>query len=147
MNPTPRKPATLHACGRLPWSELLSLIGDAPTAWADYHGFHIGAAPTQPPPYTHLWAWQPGGQSGWLLRARIDGAHAIVGVLQIGDDRPAGLAAHTPEAVRYTKRTSHTWLGTEKRVGRLHPDVVDRGVQLYEVDGESPVTFVSLDAR
>jgi hypothetical protein len=135
--------ATLHGYGRLPWIDLLSTIDDAPAAWADYDGFHIGPAPSQPPPYTHLWAWTP----GWLLRARIDGAHAIVAILQIGDASPSGLIPRSSEQVRYTRRSSHTWPASENRVGRLGPDVADRNVDLYELGGEFPVTFISLNER
>lgn len=138
-----REAGTLHGYGRLPWTDLVSALHGTTTAWADYNGFHIGPAPQQPPPYTHLWAWS----KGWLLRARIDGAQAIVAVLQSGVETPAGLTPMMSQPVRYTPRRAHTWPGGEKRVGPLRAEVADRAVDLYEVDGESPITFVALATR
>ena len=87
-----------------------------------------------------MWAWS----SNWLLRARIDNAHTIVAVLQTGPGTPAGLTPKTQQQVSYIHRRAHTWPGTEKRVGPLTPDVADRNVDLYEVGGEFPITFISL---
>lgn len=138
--------ATLYGHGRLPWASLAAALPAATTAWADYDGFHIGACPAQAPPYTHLWAWTP----QWLLRARIDGATAIVatlgtGALDTGGAVPAGLTPVHTEQVWYVTRVAHTWPATEKRVGRLSPEVTDRQVTLYEVGGQHPITFVGMD--
>lgn len=132
--------AVLHAYGRLPWTDLLAAVDAAPAAWADYDGFHIGHCPDQPPPYTHLWAWT----ANWLLRARIDGGQAIVAVLQIGELDLKRLTPRWSQPTGYELRHSHTWAGTDKRVGRLAPHVADRSVDLYEVGGKSPITFVRL---
>jgi hypothetical protein len=139
-----RETATLHGYGRLPWSALVAALAAVPAAWADYHGFHLGQAPSQPPPYTHLWAWTP----GWLLRGRIDGAHVIAAVLQMDGTIPSGLTPRSsPQQVSYVHRLSRTWPGAEKRVGPISPDLADRAVHLYEVGGEYPVTFVRLEPR
>ncbi|GLI00902.1 hypothetical protein [Phytohabitans aurantiacus] len=138
---TDRRSATLHGYGRLPWTDLTAALSGVSTAWADYDGFHIGACPAKAPPYTHLWAWA----DGWLLRARIDGTCAIAGILETGGSAPAGLIALRSEPVRYLTRAAHTWPTTEKRVGRLSPEVAGQHVTLYEVDGEHPLTFVRLE--
>jgi hypothetical protein len=138
---TDRRSATLHGYGRLSWTALTAALRGVSTAWADYDGFHIGACPAEAPPYTHLWAWT----DGWLLRARIDGACAIAGILETGGTAPAALIALRSEPVRYLTRSAHSWPTTEKRVGQLPPEVAGRHVTLYEVDGEHPLTFVRLE--
>jgi hypothetical protein len=142
---TKHHPGTLYAYGRVLWTDLAAALGGATTGWADYHGFHIGACPVQAPPYTHLWAWT----DGWLLRARIDGADAIAGVLVIGDDPiPHGLTPVRSEPVRYSvTHTARTWLADAKRVGPLPPEVTGRTVTLYEVAGENPLTFIQMKNR
>lgn len=79
------------------------------------------------------------------MRARLDGEDAIIGVLQLGATAP-DLSATTRESwtVDYTTYQAHTWPTGEKRIGPLDAAVADRAVQLYQVAGEHPVTFVSL---
>ncbi len=132
--------ATLHAYGRIPWVGLAAVLDEATTAWADYHGFHIGHAPTEAPPYSHVWAWT----GNWLLRARIDGSHAIVAVLCMAGPPPAGLPTSVPERVHVTQRRSNTWPSETRRVGPLADTVGGRSVLLHQIDGERPVTFVEL---
>lgn len=133
----------LHFHGRATWHDLATaLLGADGAAWADYDGFHIGAPPASAPPYTHLWAWG----AGWLLRARLDGETAIVGVLRT-DTTTAGpphpdLPPVAAEPISYTVRHAHTWPAMEKRVGPLDPAVTDRPADLYQVGGTHPVTFV-----
>ena len=80
--------AELAGYGRITWDAFRGLLGGAQAAWASYDGFHIGTAPAEPPPYSHLWAWT----DQWLHRARIEGDHVIVGAL-ILQARPANLGA------------------------------------------------------
>jgi len=147
----------LAAYGRIGWAQVAGIVGDAQCAWADYTGFHIGPLPAQAPPYTHLWAWT----GSWLLRARVDGQEAIVGLLQPDADGPADtdgdahpdaappVAGRHParQPVRYVRYTAQTWPGAEKRVGPLHPDLTGRPVQLFQISGKRPVTFVRLAQR
>lgn len=135
--------ATLHSYGRLPWNVLRAALDGVAVAWADYEGFHIGAAPDTAPPYAHMWGWT----TDWLLRARIDGGDTIAGALEIGASASSGLRPLSTEQVSYILRRSHTWPSSEHRVGRLAPEVADRPVDLYEVGGEFPITFVSLDVK
>jgi hypothetical protein len=124
--------------GRLAWPRLAATLHAAHgVAWADYHGFHIGTAPAEPPPYSHLWAWT----AGWLLRARLDGTQAIVGGLQLDAVGP-GLTVVESWDVQCEVRTAHNWSAAAKRVGPLGPEVAGRTVELYEVPGERPITFV-----
>lgn len=125
---------TLYGYGRLPWADLCTAVDGCTAAWADYDGFHIAHLPRQAPPYTHVWAWS----SDWLLRARIDAGHAVVAVLQTGDATPVGMTSRASWQVRFIRRDAHTWSSGEKRVGRLAPEVVSRGVELWQIDGELP---------
>ena len=138
--------ATLHGYGRIAWHEVIAALPGASVAWADYDGFHVGDVPTASPPYSHLWAWT----NQWLLRARIEGDHAIVATLR---PTPTGAAitapvAHWPvlltEEVRYTHLETRTWPTGEQRVGPLGPDVAARPADLYHLSGEHPVTFIRL---
>ena len=132
--------ATLIAYGRVAWDQITRMLAGAQAAWADYDGFHVGAPPESPPPYSHLWAWT----ADWLARIRIDGQHAIAGVLalrgQPGDSPPE----QWRQDVRFHQVQSQTWPPAEKRVGPLGPEVAGRPADLYLVTGEHSVTFVRI---
>ena len=131
--------AELIGYGRITWDQLTSMLTGAHAAWADYAGFHIGEAPAEPPPYTHLWAWS----SRWILRARIDGDTAITGVLALdGEPHPAPPAL-SRQTVHYQHAKSNTWPQTEKRVGQLTVGIADRTVDIYLIAGEHPITFAA----
>ncbi|MDG4820190.1 MULTISPECIES: hypothetical protein [unclassified Micromonospora] len=132
----------LHSHGRIPWHHLAAtLTGADGTAWADYDGFHIGAPPTSPPPYTHLWAWT----TNWLLRARLDNDTAIVGVLHLDNATPPLEPQPVAvETIAYTIRHAHTWPALEKRIGPLDHTVTDRHADLYQTAGTHPTTFVRI---
>jgi hypothetical protein len=153
-SPPASSTAELIGYGRIRWDELTRLLGNATTAWADYDGFHIGPAPSEPPPYSHLWAWT----DHWLIRARIEDDTAIAGALILSptsadappaDSPSAGLspAAAPPvqsnEQVIYQRAVAQTWSITEKRVGRLTPEVADHRADIFLIAGERPVTFVA----
>jgi hypothetical protein len=133
--------ASLHAYGRMAWPELYRAVSPCEAAWADYDGFHIGQIPDTPPPYSHLWAWS----QRWLLRARVDGAHAIVAVLATGAATPDRLTQVDAWPVRCVRRRAHTWPDAERRVGKLPATVTDRPVELWQVEGDRPVTFVKVE--
>jgi hypothetical protein len=124
---------------RVEWSVLCLILGEAPAAWADYDGFHIGQVPSAPPPYTHLWAWT----EQWLVRARIDGDQAIVGVLVLSAAPAGAPAAKITETVSFERAAARTWTEGEQRVGPMPAEVADREVDIFLVSGEHPVTFVS----
>jgi len=132
--------ATLIAYGRVAWDQITRLLAGAQAAWADYDGFHVGAPPQSPPPYSHLWAWT----ADWLARIRVDGQHAIAGVLALH-----GQPGNTPpeqwrQDVQYHQVQSQTWPPAEQRVGPLLPEVAGQPANLYLVLGERPVTFVRM---
>ena len=134
--------AMLHGYGRIRWNQLTAALAGAEAAWADYTGFRIGPAPAEPPPYTHLWAWT----TRWLVRARIDANDAIVGalLLDVPDPQAPALEPVVTDRVGYVRRQARTWPTSERRVGPLPPPVADRIVDLYEVPGAHPVTFIGL---
>ena len=135
--------ADLIGYGRIAWSQLRAMLGGAPAAWADYEGFHIQPAPSDPPPYTHLWAWT----DHWLIRARIDGDTAITAALALPAQPETTAAPVLREQVSYRCVTARTWPEDEPRVGPLAPGVPGRPATLYLIAGTRPVTFVSLSPR
>ncbi|GGL19451.1 hypothetical protein [Mangrovihabitans endophyticus] len=126
--PTPATgTAHLQALGRISWETLAATLTTAQeTAWADYDGFHIGAPPTQPPPYSHLWAWS----TEWLIRVRLDAGTAIGAVLHLAEPTTGHPDLHT---VQWTLHHTRSWPDAENRVGPLSPDVTDRTVELYNI--------------
>jgi hypothetical protein len=121
--------ATLIAYGRVAWDHVTLMLSGALAAWADYDGFHIGAAPNSPPPYSHLWAWT----TDWLARIRIDDQHAIVGVLALHDQPGNAPPEQWRQDVQFHQVQSHTWPQIEKRVGPLRSEVTGRPADLYLV--------------
>lgn len=129
---------TLVAYGRVPWPQVTRLLAGSQAAWADYHGFHFGTPPESPPPYSHLWAWT----EDWLARIRVDGQHAVAGILSLGGEPATPPPERWRAEVKVRQVRSQTWPPTEKRVGELLPEVAGRTADLYLVTGEQPVTFV-----
>jgi hypothetical protein len=132
--------AALIAYGRLTWDQAAPMLAGTQAAWADYDGFHIGPPPGSPPPYSHLWAWTP----DWLARIRIDGQHAITGILALH-----GQPANCPpeqwrQDVQFQLVGSQTWPPSERRVGPLTPEITGRTADLYLITGEHAVTFVKI---
>ncbi len=130
--------ATLIAYGRVTWDQVTAMLAGAQAAWADYDGFHVGAAPHSPPPYSHLWAWT----ADWLVRIRIDGQHAIAGVLALSGQPASSPPEQWRQDVHFRCVQSQTWPPAERRVGPLGPEVVGRPADLYMVTGDRSVTFV-----
>jgi hypothetical protein len=130
--------AELAGYGRMTWDAFCGLLGGAQAAWASYDGFHIGSAPAEPPPYSHLWAWT----EQWLIRARVEGVQVIAGAL-ILRARPAALVPLMTEEVSYERVTAQTWALGEKRVGQMPPGLAGRQVEMFLVSGERPVVFVA----
>lgn len=134
--------ATLLAYGRIGWPQVARLLMGSRAAWADYDGFHVGAPPASPPPYSHLWAWT----ADWLARIRIDGQDAIAGVLSLRAE-PASPPPKWREEVRFREVRSQTWPPGEKRAGPLRPEIAGQAADLYLLAGEHPVTFVRIRAE
>jgi len=132
--------ATLIAYGRVTWDQITRMLAGAQAAWADYDGFHIGAPPGSPPPYSHLWAWTP----DWLARIRIDSQHAIAAVLALHGQPGNPPPEQWRQDVQFHQVQSQTWPPAEKRVGPLPPDVAGQPADLYLVPGERSVTFVRI---
>ena len=116
------------------------MLNGAQAAWADYDGLHLGAAPHSPPPYSHLWAWT----ADWLARIRIDGQHAIAGVLALNGQPGNSPPEQWRQDVQFRCVQSQTWPPAEKRVGPLRPEVAGRPANLYMVTGDHSVTFVRM---
>jgi hypothetical protein len=132
--------ATLIAYGRLAWNQATRMLAGTEAAWADYDGFHIGAPPESPPPYSHLWAWT----TDWLARIRIDGQHAIAGLLILRRQPENCPPEQWRQDVQFQLVRSQTWPQAEKRVGPLALEVAGRIADLYLVTGEHAVTFVRI---
>ncbi len=132
--------ATLIAYGRTGWGQVARMLAGATAAWADYDGFHLGAPPGSPPPYSHLWAWT----ARWLARVRVEGQHAITGVLALGGEPENGPPEKWRKTVEFRRVPSQTWSQAEKRVGPLAAGVAGQAADLYLIGGEHPVTFVAV---
>lgn len=132
--------APLIAYGRVGWDQVARMLAGAQSAWADYDGFHVGETPASLPPYSHLWAWT----EDWLARIRIDGQHAIAGVLALRGEPANPPPEQWRHDVRFHQAQSQTWPPGEKRVGQLRPEVAGQLADLYMVTGEQPVTFVRI---
>lgn len=141
--PSTQDAAILIAYGRVSWPQVARILAGSEAAWADYDGFHIGAPPTSPPPYTHLWAWT----TDWLARIRIDGQNAIAGVLSLRAQPANPPPEQWRQNVTFRHARSQTWLPTEKRVGPLRPEITGKTADLYLVTGEHPVTFVRVQPK
>jgi hypothetical protein len=131
---------TLIGYGRIGWGQVGRMLAGSQAAWADYDGFHIGAPPGSPPPYSHLWAWTP----DWLARLRVDGQDAIAGVLALRAEPENCPPEYWRQRVEYRHVRSETWPETEKRVGPLPAGVTGRATDVYLIGGAHPVTFVAL---
>jgi hypothetical protein len=133
--------ATLAGYGMRDWTDLPAMLSDATAAWADYNGFHVGPPPQEAPPYSHLWAWTP----DWLLRARVEGQRAVVGILVLHGDPPTGGPQPLQTCpVNYRRLTARTWIATEPRVGPIRDEVANRLVHQYLLAGERPTTFIAI---
>ncbi len=134
--------ATIHGYGWVSWADLhrALLNAGAVASWADYDGFHIGEAPMQAPPYSHLWAWNG---NNWALRARIEGDRAVVGLLAIDGPGPdIGKPIGKPQRVTCVVNDVESWPAKEERVSEQHPNVAGQRFRLYQTSSENPLTFV-----
>jgi hypothetical protein len=132
----------LHRLGPLTWPALRTLLTDDPAyagarcAWADLNGFHLESAtalPTDPPPplATHLWAW--GAQA--VLRSRIDTGRALTCAL-LPDNATPG------DVVPVRIRPGLAWPADDLQVGRPDRPLPAPGIELLELTGPAPATFV-----
>lgn len=142
----------LHRLGPLSWPALRALLTEdssyagARCAWSDLHGFHLQPAtalPARPPAATHLWAWA----GGWALRARLDDGRALTAVLrpEPGDasSDDGGRPGSGPVRVRVRIRPGLPWQPDDHQVGRPDHDLPTPRIQLLELTGVTPATFVS----
>ncbi len=133
---------SLLGYGSQTWPDVLRIIGDTTCAWADYEGFHIGSAPTSPPPYSHLWAWSSDQRT--MIRVRIDEERGIVGMLRLGPvSQPSHLFRPSTRQVIVRSYPVMEWGQEESRVTALPPEV--RGVRAHELLVPLPVTFISME--
>ncbi|CAL9328570.1 hypothetical protein [Streptomyces sp. enrichment culture] len=130
----------LHRLGPLTWPALRTLLTqdaaytDARCAWSDLNGFHLEPAtalPTNTPLATHLWAWS----SRAALRARIDTDLALTCAL-LPDTGEAG------DLVSVRIRPGLAWPGDDHQVGRPDQTLPAASIELLELTGPSPATFV-----
>lgn len=130
----------LHGWGRQPWSTLVRIATNLTCAWADYGGFHVGPCPTSAPPYTHLWGWSKDGTV--LLRARIDGEEAIIGVLasEVLDARLP--KPSLSEAATVEETPARAWPDHHGRIAAQEPGVLSPTLKLVTALGPQPVSFV-----
>lgn len=116
--------------GWVPWARARAEFARMTCAWADLDGWHIAAAPDNPPLTTHLWAWSPGR---WA-RVRMDGESGVVGLLSYGREGD--------EQVEVRLRGARPWGTGALRIPATSDRWLDTGFTLLDVAGLCPVTFV-----
>ncbi|AOR31084.1 hypothetical protein BFF78_08545 [Streptomyces fodineus] len=130
----------LHRIGTLTWPALRALLTEdsaytgARCAWTDLNGFRLEPAtalPAEPPVATHLWAWT----SQTALRSRIDTGRALTCAL-LPDTGATG------ESVPVRIRPAIAWPGDDHQVGRPDRPLAASSIELLELTGAAPVTFV-----
>ncbi|WP_329543356.1 hypothetical protein OG548_45870 [Streptomyces sp. NBC_01356] len=130
----------LHRLGPLTWPALRTLLTEDPAyagarcAWSDLNGFHLEpstALPTGPPLATHLWTW--GAQA--VLRSRLDADRALTCVLLPETN-------HAGEPVLVRIRPGLPWAADDQQVGRPDRPLPAPGIELLDLTGPSPATFV-----
>ena len=66
------------AAGKMPWADAVAGPLEGVTClWQDLDGLHVEPPPAEPPPTSVLWGWRG---DGYLVRVRLDGGIAFVGV-------------------------------------------------------------------
>lgn len=152
----------LYRLGPLTWPALRALLTEdsryagARCAWSDLHGFHLEPAtalPVRPPVTTHLWSWA----ADTALRARLDDGRALTAVLRpepggIGPGSDLGSAGTgtgngpdevaEPVRVRVRIRPGLPWQPDDRQVGRPDRPLPAPRLQLLELTGSTPATFV-----
>ncbi len=129
---------TLRGYGPQDWAQVVRQAAGMTCAWADTTGFHIGACPDRVPAYSHLWGWA--GDRSSLLRARIDGDQAILGVLTTAGSDPQALLN---EPVQVRQEQQYTWGPQDATIGEQPPEVLPGKVTAYRVLGPMPVIFIA----
>lgn len=110
---------TLQGRGRLPWPRIREELAGFTCAWVGRYRLVTGEPPAEPPVTTHLWGWA----DGRYARVRVDGDHGYLGLLHQSGD--------TGDPVTVVIRQT---------MARPTPDGFP--VELLEVPGQGPVTFV-----
>lgn len=113
----------LQGCGRIPWPELREKLAGYTCLWVDRYQHRVGEPPAEPPITTHLWGWT----DGRYARVRVDGDAGYLGVLRAPD--AADAAEGDPVAVI-------------RRPALMRPEAGELSVELLEVPGPGPVTFL-----
>lgn len=137
---TDQNDRTLQGFGVRPWTWVKEIVTDLTCAWADTRGFHVGTCPTDPPPYTHLWAWDSGASR--LVRVRLDVGNAIVGVLSTQGQEVLGQLPAISERVKVRVAQAHTFRSEDTRIGAQAAGTLPGRVSTFTVVGPMPITFV-----
>lgn len=126
--------------GRMSWADAVAgpLVG-ATCLWQDLDGLHVEAAPGSAPPTSIVWGWVQGIR---LVRVRLDGDTALVGVLECADGGELPGAVRTlPWSPGDGRVQASRGRGPDRRgggVGAVYEQVVAGGIG----DGTGPVTFI-----
>ncbi len=127
----------LRLHGRQDWTSVRQLLQGSTCAYADYDGFHIGDAPVDPPPYSHLWAWA----TDRFWRVRVDESDALVSSLTVQAPDESG-----DEMVRVKRVSALTWKPKEGRIGRQDAAVLpgeNARMIMWQTVEDQPIVFIS----
>ncbi len=125
--------ATLYAHPAGTWDDVVALIGEGCTTWADIDGWHQGTCPiNEPIGTTHLWAWND--NRCWAVR--LGGWRIVLTELALTDD--AAPNSNNATNVQYDRIDAHAFTpGTN-----LLPDMHNPQFELFRIDGPTPLWFV-----
>lgn len=123
------------------WKEVTKTLDGMLCFWSDLDGIHLATAPALCPIATHLWGFKPDAQ--WA-RVRIEDDRLLVSILS-----GSGSVSTSPSeiAVRYTMQEHRAWNPLDKRVQQADLTNVPESLQVVEVDGISPLTFLTVKRR
>jgi hypothetical protein len=110
--------------------------------WSDLDGLHIDNAPTSCPVATHLWGYD--GAKNWVrIRIEDDCFVAVHLTERTGDDL-SDSSNPTQQVVNFVRQSHKAWSASEKQVGQANLNGVPDMVEVVEVVGRLPLTFVSV---
>jgi hypothetical protein len=123
------------------WVDVLRVVEGCLCYWADLDGLHVHSAPLVKPVASHLWAYD--GQHQWF-RVRIEDDRFVV-VALVGEG--LGPAVSDQINVNYVGHTQRAWQPGDRRVQQAKLDEVPKSIEVVEVIGLSPLTFLSVRRR
>jgi hypothetical protein len=128
----------LRQCHCSTWLDVVKVLEGLVCYWSDLDGIHIQPAPSSCPVASHLWAYDSKHQ--WV-RVRIENDRFVVVALTGAESAP-----ETPNQtqVSYVRQPQRAWQSKDLRVQQAKLNDVPESIEVVEVVGLSPLTFLSV---